>query len=527
MRRLPCLLLLAALLLHTGLPDDLRAQEERGKMIYVSGISPSGENLTAVLGDQGAEIPAAVLPCVTCHGPDGRGKPEGGVIPSDLTWEALTKPYGATSLGGRQRPPYTEQRLKRAITMGIDAGGNTLDIGMPRYRFTHQDLDDLVAYLKKLGKESDQGLTETSIRVGVLLAPGAPLAGRNEAVRAVLMAYFTEVNRGGGLYNRQIDLRFSETPEALEERLQAARAFIEEEQLFALVAPFIAGADEALAALAAEEAIPCIGAFSLHPQVGFPLNRQVFYLYAGLSGQGRALVTFAARQPAAQDTVARSPNAAIVYTEQPGFEAAAAAIEDQGRREGWTSIAKRRVAPVSFDAAALARDLHSNDAELVFWLGPNGQEKALLEAAEALSWTPTLLMPGALTGRELFEAPERFAGRLFLSFPTLPFDQTPEGQRAYAQLAASYPLSADQQAAQWAALASALIFTEGLNQAGKDVSRDKLIAVLEGFYQFQTGYTPPISYDPNRRVGALGAYVVAVDLGRQQLVPASGWIEPR
>ncbi len=337
------------------------------------------------------------------------------------------------------------------------------------------------------------------------------------------MAYFDEVNRRGGLYSRQIDLRFLDAPEASKERLGAARAFIEEEQLFALVAPFIAGADEEMAALAAEETIPFVGAFSVHPQVGFPLNRQVFYLYAGLSDQGRVLVTFAARQ--AQD--AQRPNAAILYTEQPGREAAAAAIEDQGHREGWTSITRRRVAPASFDAAALARDLHSSGTELIFWLGPPQQEKAFLEAAETLSWTPTVFIPGALTGRELFEMPKRFAGRLFLSFPTLPRDQTPDGQRDYEQMAASHNLPVHQQATQWAALASAKIFTEGLIQAGKDVSRDKLIAVLEGFYQFQTGFTPPITYSPNRRVGALGAYIVTVDLDQRRLAPASGWIVPR
>jgi len=526
-RRISFLLFLAGLLLSTGTPAELRAQEERGKMIYLTGISPSGQNLTAVLGDQGAEIPAAVLPCVTCHGRDGRGRPEGGVTPSDLTWAALTKPYGATRLGGRQRPPYTEQRLKRAITMGFDAGGAPLDIAMPRYRFTHQDLDDLVAYLKKLGEEKDQGLTETSIRVGVILAPRALLAERNNAVRAVLMAYFDRVNQRGGLYSRQIDLRFSDAPETQQERLRAARAFIEEEQLFVILAPFIAGADKEMAALAAEQAIPFIGAYSVHPQVGFPLNRQVFYLYAGLIDQGRALVTFAARQQLAQDADARSPNVAILYTEQPGHEAVAIAIEDQGRREGWSSITWRRVASASFDAVALARDFQSNGIELVFWLGPPQQENAFLEAAEALSWTPTVFIPGALTGRELFEIPKRFSGRLFLSFPTLPLDQTPDGQRDYAQLAASYALPVHQQATQWAALASAKIFTEGLNRAGKDVSRDKLITVLEGFYEFQTGFTPPITYGPNRRVGALGAYIVTVDLEQRRLAPVSGWIVPR
>jgi hypothetical protein len=36
---------------------------------------------------------------------------------------------------------------------------------------------------------------------------------------------------------------------------------------------------------------------------------------------------------------------------------------------------------------------------------------------------------------------------------------------------------------------------------------------------------PAISYGPNRRVGATGAYVVTVDLKTKQFMPASGWID--
>ena len=71
---------------------------------------------------------------------------------------------------------------------------------------------------------------------------------------------------------------------------------------------------------------------------------------------------------------------------------------------------------------------------------------------------------------------------------------------------------------------AAKILTEALKKAGKDLSREKLIQVLEGLYEYRTGLTPAISYGPNRRIGAMGAYVVTVDLKAKQFVPASGWI---
>jgi len=88
------------------------------------------------------------MPCGSCHGANGRGKSEGGVTPARIDWETLTRNLDD---GDRHRPPYTEALLRRAITLGIDSGAKKLQSVMPRYRLRRDDIDDLVAYLKKLG----------------------------------------------------------------------------------------------------------------------------------------------------------------------------------------------------------------------------------------------------------------------------------------------------------------------------------------------------------------------------------------
>ena len=54
------------------------------------------------------------MACANCHGMTGQGKPEGGIDPSNITWEALTKPYGVTHPSGRKHPPYTARALELA-----------------------------------------------------------------------------------------------------------------------------------------------------------------------------------------------------------------------------------------------------------------------------------------------------------------------------------------------------------------------------------------------------------------------------
>ena len=55
----------------------------------------------------------------------------------------------------------------------------------------------------------------------------------------------------------------------------------------------------------------------------------------------------------------------------------------------------------------------------------------------------------------------------------------------------------------------------------------RALVALEGLYEFETGLTPRITFGPNRRIGARGAYIVSLDAETKRLAPVSGWIEPR
>ena len=519
-----------------SLPSNpLTPQEKRGKQIYLKGKSSSAQEIVALLGKDNTEVPGPVLACAGCHGRDGRGKPEGGITPSDITWPSLTKPYGIAHAGGRRHPPYTERFLKRAITLGIDPAGNRLHTAMPRYRMSLEDIADLVAYLKRLGNDPDPGLTETVIRVGTILPPRERFAEMGQAIKSTLVAYFDEINRTGGVYNRRIELSFVEASGSPEERINRVRAFLDEREMFALTSGFIAGVDREFAALIEEREIPLIGAFTLYTQISFPLNRHVFYLYAGLAEQGRALAVFAAKK-----TARRNSTAAIIYPDDDASRQVAEAIKQECQKSLWTGVEEIVLAEKQSDredsfpqkeksfsqAVLLARNLSQKGVEAVFFLGPAGAEGAFLQEAQRLDWKPFVFIPGSLAGRAIFLAPMSFEGRIFLSFPTLPSDQTPDGLAQYRSLAEAHKLHPKSLATQFTALSSAKLMVEGLRRAGREVSREKLIEALEGFYGFSTGLTPAVTYNPNRRVGAIGSHIVAVDLKAKSLASTSEWVEP-
>lgn len=517
--------LLIPLLLSVGvfagatLQESLTPQEKRGKQIYVQGTSASGKEILAYLGDASLEVPASTMSCANCHGLDGQGKPEGGILPSNLTWDALTKPYGVTHPSGRKHPPYTARGLELAITRGVDPAGNKLPGVMPRYQMSGADLADLIAYLKRLGKDRDPGISETKIVIGTVVPTKGALSEMGQAIKAVTTAYFDEVNSQGGVYNRRFEVKVVETADTPQNTRGRVERFLQDEQVFAMTGAFTAGADRELVALMEQREVPLIGPFTLYPQIGFPLNRQVFYLFSGLEGQARALVDFAARkQPV------KTSDIAIVSPQSEQSASLIEAVKDQAKKVGRNTVETYVYATAPLDVAGIVPKIQQKAQDTILFLGTGAEALAFMKEAERLRWSPTLYLLSASVGREVFDAPPGFNHKIFISFPTSPADQTAEGIKEFRALAEKYRLPSQHLVAQLSAYSAAKVLVEGLKRAGKDVSREKLIAALESFNRFETGLTPAITYGPNRRIGATGAYVIAIDLEKKQFIPTSEWI---
>ncbi|MFY9571420.1 MAG: ABC transporter substrate-binding protein [Blastocatellia bacterium] len=498
---------------------QLTEQEKRGKFIYLRGASPSGREISCYLADGTMEVPASAMLCANCHGFDGRGNPEGGVVPSDITWEALTKTYGITHTSGRKHPAYTDRALAMAVTRGVDPAGNKLPNTMPRYWMAPEDLADLVAYIKRLGKDQDPGLTETSIRVGAIVAGEGPMAEMGQAMKEILGAYFEEVNAQGGIYNRKIELRVANSPADPRAARSNAERFIDDEQVFAMAGAFIAGADKEITSLVEEKEVVLVGPSTLYPDVGFPLNRHTFYLFSGLKEQATALVNFIGEKLQKQ-----SPRLAIVCPDKDAPEGVSEALEEHTKKRAYRLVTKISYSRKQFDASQLVKKLNEAGADAIFFLGSGGEDVALMKEAVKIKWTPYVLIPGSLASKEILDAPPAFKDKVFFSFPTLPSDQTRDGIAEFVALAQKHNLQQKHIPAQISGYCAAKILVEGLKLTGKELSREKLIKTLEGLYNFDTGLSPRISYGPNRRIGALGAYIVTIDPAKKQFIPASEWI---
>ncbi len=510
--------LAAALLVVVAEAAAPAPAEERGKQVFLTGKSAAGRDITAYVGKASTPLPASTLPCASCHGTDGLGRPEGGVVPADITWEHLTKSYGAVSTAGRSRPAYTEQTVARAIATGIDAGGARLDVSMPRFKMHADDMADLMAYLKRLAFELDPGLSETVITVGTLLPEGGRSASLGAAIKGVLLAYFADLNVRGGIYSRRLELKVTAAP-TRELVLSRSKALIENDEVFALVAAVTTGLEDELDTVIEQHGIPLIGPFTEFSGSAESMQRLTFFLYGGLGIQAQALSQYASTQ-----LVPGGAKMGVVYPVDEKIRVVARAIETRAKTRRWSAPVLIEYPSRQLNAAAVAAELKGKNIDAVLFLGPGAELRTLAAEGAKLKWTPYVLTPGAMAGKELFNLPAAFQGRVFLAYPTGPADYTQAGADEFNQFRQRHALSREHTPAQIATYAAVKLFAEGLKSAGRSLSREKLVLALEHLYEFETGLTPKLTYGPNRRIGALGAHIVGVDLVKRTFSQESHWV---
>jgi ABC-type branched-subunit amino acid transport system substrate-binding protein len=516
MRRLASVAALALLAASAAGAIELTPQELAGKRLYREGVGASGASVAARVGIDASPIPGSAVPCANCHGADGLGRPEGAVVPSVITWSELTKPYGHLHERGRRHPPFDVEHLGRAVTEGVDPAGNRLDRTMPRYALGREDIDNLAAYLKRLEHDADRGVHADRVRVGTLLPLAGPLGETGRQVQRVLAAYFDELNEAGGLYGRRVELVEVEHGRDRAETLARAKSLVAAGDVVALVAPIVPGADEELARLADAQRLPVVAPLGASDAAG--PARYTFHVQSGVREQVRTLVAYAA----GAFTIAGRP-VTVIVPDDPARARLADALAAQCEEERCGRVVMHRHAPGAFDADA-ALTAHANGgAPVVFFLGDDADLAAFLRAADARGAYTHVLVPGPLGARAAAQAPAGFDGRILLAYPNAPGAALTPGNALQA-LRARHALPDTALAAQASAYAAAALLTEGLRRSGKDVSREKLVGALESLRSFDVAATPPVSFGPGRRIGALGGYVVALDRGRGGFRPVSPWM---
>jgi ABC-type branched-subunit amino acid transport system substrate-binding protein len=385
---------------------------------------------------------------------------------------------------------------------------------MPHFMMQQDQLNDLIAYLKRIGDDgdTDPGVSATSVRIGAAVPLSGPLKSAGESIRETLERLFAAASRNGGIYGRRIELVAEDSRGTVAGLRDATRRLIVEENVFALTASLEPVDSDESNQLLDTEGIPLVGPIALSPHVRDSPNRYVFYLLPSLYDQARAVVDFlAARQP-------QEPKLAVIYGATRFDQDVVDGLRFQASVHGLVDVVARQD-----NLQAIDEVLSSTPDYLVFsgdgaGLARVGKELEHADSAPVLigfistAQSGINLLPPSIAASALFVAP---------AFPPGP------GQTDYSSVRGVDGSQPAYLGLRTAAFAGGTVLLQALRESGKRLNRDSLVRILEGLQHFETGLTPALSFGPDRRVGSSGCVMMAIVPGGRYLSMMSDWIVPQ
>jgi ABC-type branched-subunit amino acid transport system substrate-binding protein len=355
------------------------------------------------------------------------------------------------------------------------------------------------------------GVTGTEIVLGCSNSFSGPLAFTGEqATRYGVDLYVKAVNDRGGIHGRKIRTVYYDDGYKPQEAVANTKKLVEQDGVFAVIAPQGTAPVAATLGYLEERRVPL-----LFPFQGSPITRGKKYIFSGMTlydRQSRMMIDYLVGQR-------KFKTFATIYQDDEYGKAFLTSFEKDLGRHGLTMAAAESVKRGATDVSAQIAKLRAARPQVTFLVLTPGPGAQALKERQKIGWTDTIMVSsGPLTDeRYLALAGEAAEGVEGLSLWPDPVRSDLPGVRAYREHMQKYFPKNEPNRYSLSGYFAALLFTEGATRAGRDLTREGLIAALEGIRGFESGILPPLSIGPDHETQKQGFWVRVEKGGFRQL----------
>jgi branched-chain amino acid transport system substrate-binding protein len=351
-----------------------------------------------------------------------------------------------------------------------------------------------------------QGVTADTITIGAhgpITGPAAyiGLAGRDGMLLAI-----KEINAAGGVNGRKIAAVFEDDGHSPTRALAAVKKLVEQDKVFAIIIP--QGSPPVVATLEylEENKVPM-----LFPYQSSPVTRGKRYVLQGMTLSDRSskmMIDYLAGQR-------KLKKFAALYQDDEYGKSFLTAFEKDLGRFGLKLVAAESVKRGVTDVSAQIAKLQAAKPEVTFLVLVPGPGAQALKERQKIGWNDTLMVStGPLTDeRYLALAGDASDGVEGLSLWPDPVTSDLPGVKLYREHMQRYFPKNEPNRYSIAGYFAAMLFTEGAKRAGRNLTRESLIASLESVKGFESGILPPITIGPDHETQKQGFWV-RVEKGR-------------
>ena len=338
----------------------------------------------------------------------------------------------------------------------------------------------LVALLPMSAVAAEAGVTATTITIGQSVSLSGPTGSLGQEMQAGAVAYFNHVNKQGGVNGRTIVLKTLDDGYEVERTVANVKTLIEQDRVFALFGLRGTAHTNAAAKIFVLAQVPLFATFSGARSLREPFNRYIFHVRAGYSDETDKIF---------KQLSQLGLNRIGVFYQNDGYgKEGRAAAEQAVKKYGLAIAALGTVEPNSSDAtSAVAAIARIQPQAIVMYASYKASAEFVrgMRAAQSYAQFMNLSIVGATAlAKELGNDARGIGVSQIVPFPwNIGFPIVKEYQTV---------MKAETGKSEYSFLTlesylSARILVEGLRRAGRDLTREKLIAALETMHDVNFG----------------------------------------
>jgi ABC-type branched-subunit amino acid transport system substrate-binding protein len=361
-------------------------------------------------------------------------------------------------------------------------------------------------------RENELGVTSDKIVIGSCSALEGPASFLGMQTQLGALAYFHIANDAGGVHGRTIELQSVDDSydpnktQACFDRLA--------NHVFAM--GFFVGTPTAAKYVPMADAakIPVVGLFTGAQMLYEPLKHDIVNVRASYFDETREQIDGLWSERGVRKI-------GVIYQD----DAFGKAVLDGVLR----ALAKHDAKPVALgtfprntlEVAQGMKTVRDAKPEAVILAGPYAPVAAILKSAHAEDWDPLFLTVSFVGTEGLIRAAEKDADGIIITQVVPPYDRTELPTiKTYRSALDKYMGGTTPSFVSLEGFVDAMVLVEGLQRAGRDLTREKLITGIESIHNMDMGLGPKflLDYGPKDHKGFNSVYATIIRNGRAVVV---------
>ncbi|MFH1350767.1 MAG: ABC transporter substrate-binding protein [Pseudomonadota bacterium] len=356
---------------------------------------------------------------------------------------------------------------------------------------------------------AEVGVTDNSIKIGTVVDTTGPLTFFGTSIKASIEAYFKEINAKGGVHGRKLELVQESDNYEPAKSVAALKKLIVKDGVFCFVSNMGTPGVKAQIPTLQDEGIPLVGPTAAGEFLNEPPKKYIFPVLMNYELAGISMVRFIFENLKVSD-----PKIGFIGSDRLG-PLVEVGVEKEVKKYRASLKTKVSFPSKEVDFSSHVLKLKSADIDHVIIVGIYGESAKILSEMHKIGWKPTVIVNASSADPKLLELSGSAGEGAIVQMNFAMFTDDAPGVKEYRELMARHaPEAKLSNFGMWGGYAAAKLLVEGLNRAGKDLTREKLVSALESISGFKTDILPPINFGPNKRAGAPGAVYTKIEGGK-------------